>query len=61
MFAAGDRVRLKDDPSVVGVITGGRDFERSGRRFVEVELPAGKASDPTNQLVSVPAAPAMHP
>lgn len=57
MFSAGERVRLKDDPSTVGVITGGRDFERAGRRFVEVELPSGKASFPTNQLEPVRAQP----
>ena len=57
MFAAGDRVRLKDDPSVIGVITGRRDFERAGRRFVEVELPSGCASYPTNQLEAVNEAP----
>ena len=57
MFSAGERVRLKDDPSTVGVITGGGDFERAGRRFVEVELPSGKASFPTNQLEPVRAQP----
>lgn len=57
MFVAGDRVRLKNDPSVVGVVTGGAGFERAGRQFIQIELPSGPASYPTNQLESVASAP----
>ena len=57
MFAAGDRVRFKDDPSVIGVVTGERDFERAGRRFIEIELPSGRTACPVNQLEAVIAAP----
>lgn len=57
MFAAGDRVRFKDDPSVIGVVTGERDFERAGRQFIEIELPSGRTACPVNQLEAVLAAP----
>lgn len=57
MFTPGERVRLKNDPSVVGVVTGAPEVERAGRRFLEIELPSGKASFPSNQLEAVSIAP----
>jgi superfamily II DNA or RNA helicase len=56
MFSAGVRVRLKDDPSTAGVVTG-HSFERAGRLFVEIELPSGNASYPANQLEALLDAP----
>ncbi|MXP41870.1 helicase [Altererythrobacter soli] len=57
MFSTGDRVRLIHDPSVVGVVSGASGFERAGRRFIQVELPSGLASFPTNQLERVASPP----
>lgn len=53
MFAAGSRVRLKGDPSVIGHVTDAAPVERANRTFVEVELPSGKRTYPANQLEDV--------
>jgi superfamily II DNA or RNA helicase len=57
MFTKGERVRFKNDPSVIGVVTGAEAFERAGRSFIEIELPSGKTNCPVNQLEPVLAAP----
>lgn len=57
MLAAGSRVRLKGDPSVVGFVTAKPPFERANRTFIEVELPTGKHTYPANQLESAEAPP----
>jgi len=57
MFEAGERVRLKNDPAVVGVVTDRPPEERAGRTFFQIELPTGRRSLPANQLEHVLAAP----
>jgi superfamily II DNA or RNA helicase len=57
MFAIGDRVRLKNDPAVVGLITDKPPETKAGRTFFQVELASGKRSLPVNQLESVLEAP----
>ncbi len=57
MFVSGERVRLRNDPAVVGIITGTPQVERAGRLFVEIELPAGRRTYPTNQLERVTSTP----
>ncbi|WP_066660703.1 MULTISPECIES: SNF2-related protein [unclassified Sphingomonas] len=57
MFEAGARVRLKNDPAVVGVIADRLPEVRAGRTFFQVELPTGRRSLPANQLEPVAAAP----
>lgn len=57
MFTKGERVRFKNDPSVIGVVTGADVFERAGRSFIEIELPTGRTNCPVNQLEPVLAAP----
>src|SRR3546814_11229436 len=57
MFCAGERVRLKNDPAVVGVVTDRPPEERAGRTFFQIELPTGRRSLPANQLEHVLAAP----
>lgn len=57
MFAVGERVRLKNDPSVVGVVTEAEPIERAGRRFIEIELASGRRSFPLNQLEILSTAP----
>ena len=49
-FDAGTRVRLKGDPSVVGVVTEKPPTTISNRLFQEVMLPAGLKSFPVVQL-----------
>lgn len=53
MFISGERVRLKNDPALVGLVTGSPPMERAGRIFVEIELPSGCRSFPSNQLERV--------
>ena len=56
MFGVGDRVRLKGDPSVTGVIADHPMAERAGRSFRLIELPNGdKKRYPSNQLEDAPA------
>jgi len=50
MFDAGTRVRLKGDPSVVGVVTAKPPAVISNRSFLEVMLPAGLKAFPVVQL-----------
>ena len=51
MIPAGSRVRLRNDPSVVGIITDEPPTERGGRPFQKIELPTGrKRVVPANQL-----------
>jgi superfamily II DNA or RNA helicase len=53
MFTHGDRVRLKNNPAVVGIITEKPASSRAGRTFIEVELAGGRKSFPSNQLEAV--------
>lgn len=57
MFASGERVRLKNDPAVVGIVTDKPAEERAGRLFLQIELPSGRKSYPLNQLERVTSAP----
>lgn len=50
----GTRVRLKGDPSSIGVITAKPPLERAGRTFIEIELPAGRRTVPLIELEEVP-------
>jgi len=50
----GTRVRLKGDPSSIGVITDKPPLERAGRTFIEIELPAGRRTVPLIELENVP-------
>lgn len=50
----GTRVRLKGDPSSIGVITAKPRLERAGRTFIEIELPAGRRTVPLIELEEVP-------
>lgn len=51
MITAGVRVRFKDDPSRVGIVTDDEPVERAGRTFVKIELATGRRqSVPLNQL-----------
>lgn len=50
----GTRVRLKGDPSSIGVITSKPPLERAGRTFIEIELPAGRRTVPLIELEEVP-------
>lgn len=53
MFVSGERVRLKNDPAIVGLVTCSAPVERAGRLFIEIELPLGCRSFPSNQLERV--------
>lgn len=53
IFAAGERVRVKNDPAMVGLVTTSPAIERAGRMFIEIELPSGCRSFPSNQLEHV--------
>lgn len=50
----GTRVRLKGDPSSIGVITAKPPLERAGRVFMEIELPIGRRTVPLIELEEVP-------
>lgn len=51
MLTTGARVRLKGDPSVIGIVTDSPATERAGRTFLKIELPTGRRqSVPCNQL-----------
>lgn len=51
MISAGARVRLKSNPSVIGIVTDDEPSERAGRTFLKIELPTGRRqSVPANQL-----------
>lgn len=50
----GTRVRLKGDPSSIGLITDKPPLERAGRVFMEIELPTGRRTVPLIELEEVP-------
>lgn len=50
----GMRVRMKGDPSKIGVITTKAPRESAGRTFLEIELPAGRQTVPVTELEEVP-------
>ena len=50
----GTRVRLKGDPSKIGIITSKPALERVGRTFLEIELPGGRRTVPVGELEEVP-------
>ncbi len=54
-FKPGERVRLKRDPSAVGVVTDTPPQEMTGRLMIEVEFPTGRARRPASQLERVEA------
>lgn len=54
-FKPGERVRLKRDPSAVGVVTDTPPQEMTGRLMIEVEFPTGRARRPAGQLERVEA------
>jgi superfamily II DNA or RNA helicase len=49
-FKPGERVRLKRDPSAVGIVTNAPPQEMTGRLMIEVEFPSGRARRPASQL-----------
>lgn len=51
MIPVGSRVRLRNDPSVVGIVADEPPTERGGRPFQKIELPTGRRRVvPANQL-----------
>lgn len=54
-FKAGERVRLKRDPSSMGIVTDAPPQEMTGRLMIEVEFPSGRARRPASQLERVEA------
>ena len=57
MFNQGDRVRLKNNPSVAGIVTDKLPEEKAGRIFYQVDVATGRKSFPENQLEHIRAAP----
>ena len=57
MFNQGDRVRLKNNPSVAGIVTDKSPEEKAGRIFYQVDVATGRKSFPENQLEHIRAAP----
>ncbi|WP_069309515.1 helicase-related protein [Porphyrobacter sp. LM 6] len=54
-FKPGERVRLKRDPSSMGIVTDAPPQEMTGRLMIEVEFPSGRARRPASQLERVEA------
>ena len=54
-FKPGERVRLKRDPSSMGIVTDTPPQEMTGRLMIEVEFPMGRARRPASQLERVEA------
>lgn len=54
-FKPGERVRLKRDPSSMGIVTDSPPQEMTGRLMIEVEFSSGRARRPASQLERVEA------